>query len=89
VKVTDAFPPDTVPDVTGKPTCVAPLNTVNVTVPEPTIPDALVTVADRVTLWLLALKFAEALAAVVVVPAAFTVRVCELSKLVRKFPAPP
>jgi hypothetical protein len=89
VKLADAFPPDTVPEVTGKPTCVAPLNTVNVTVPEPSVPDGLVTVADRVTLWLLALKFAETLAAVVVVPAAFTVRVCELSELVRKLPAPP
>jgi hypothetical protein len=35
--------------VTGKPICVGPLKIVKVTVPELTVPDGLVTVADRAT----------------------------------------
>lgn len=90
MKLADAFPELTVPDVAATPTCtLSELNTVKVTVPELTVPDGLVTVADRVTPWLLALKFAVALAAVVVVPAAFTVRFCVLSELARKLPEPP
>jgi hypothetical protein len=50
-----------------EPICVTPLNTPNVTVPEFTVPPVLVTVADRLTDWLLALNVAVAFAAVVVV----------------------
>ena len=76
------------PDVTGEPICVTPLKIVNVTVPEFTVPDGLVTVADSATVWLLALNDADAFAAVVVVEAAFTVRFWLLSELARKFPPP-
>jgi hypothetical protein len=86
VKLADALPPDTVPGVAA-PTCVAPLNTVNVTVPAFTVPPALVTVADRATLWLLTLNVADADDAVVVV-VALTVSVCALSLLLRKFVLP-
>jgi len=81
-----AAPAVTVPEVTGEPIVVAPCVTVNVTVPAFTVPCALVTVADSVTFWLLALKFADAFAAVVVVAAPFTVSVWVLSVLVAKFP---
>jgi hypothetical protein len=87
VKLADAFPPDTVPDVAGEPTCVAPLNTVNVTVPTLTVPAALVSVAERATIWLLALNVADADDAVVVV-FALTVSVCRVSLLLRKFGLP-
>jgi hypothetical protein len=39
----------TVPDVTGTPIVVPPCETVKVTVPLLTVPEALVTVADKVT----------------------------------------
>jgi hypothetical protein len=44
-----AAPDATVPDVTGDPIVVPPCDTVNVTVPALTVPDPLVTVADKVT----------------------------------------
>ena len=47
VYVTLAAPLVTVPLVTAVPTCVAPLKTEKVTVPTFTVPDPLVTVADR------------------------------------------
>jgi len=81
-----AAPLVTVPEVTGEPIVVAPCVTVKVTVPAFTVPCPLVTVAESVTFWLLALKFAVALAAVVVVAAPFTVSVWVLSLLVAKFP---
>jgi len=62
-----ADPPETVADVTADPSCVPPLETVNVTVPAFTFPAVLVTVAERVTFWELALNPVEAFAAVVVV----------------------
>jgi hypothetical protein len=51
-----AAPPVTVPDITDVPTCVPPVDTVNVTVPAFTVPAPLVTVALSVTLWLLSLN---------------------------------
>jgi hypothetical protein len=62
--------------------------TVNVTVPAPTVPPALVTVADNVTVWFVALKFAEAFDAVVVVETVLTVSVWVVSLLAAKFPPP-
>jgi hypothetical protein len=62
-----ADPPETVADVTDDPSCVPPLETVNVTVPAFTVPAVLVTVAARVTFWELALNPIEAFAAIVVV----------------------
>jgi hypothetical protein len=62
-----ADPPVTIADVTADPSCVPPLETVNVTVPAFTVPAVLVTVAERVTFWELALNPIEAFAAVVVV----------------------
>ena len=82
-----AAPAATVPDVTALPITVAPCFTVNVTVPTFTAPAPLVTVAANVTLWLLALKLADAFAATVVVPASPIVSVCVLSLLVAKPPA--
>ena len=68
---------------------VPPCETVNVTVPELTVPEALVTVAERVTFWALELKGAEALLATVVVAAWLTVKVWVLSLLAAKPPPPP
>jgi hypothetical protein len=59
----------TVPDVTADPSGVPPLETVNVTVPAFTVPAVLVTVAERTTLWALALNPIVAFAAVIVVGA--------------------
>jgi hypothetical protein len=70
-----AAPDVTVPEVTGVPIVVPPCDTVNVTVPVFTVPDALVTVADSVTFCALVLKLAEALTPVVVVAAAVTANV--------------
>ena len=67
---------------------VPPCETVNVTVPVFTAPDPLVTVADKVTFWLLALKLAEAFTAAVVVAAEVTAKVCVLSLLLLNPPAP-
>ena len=53
---------------------VAPSSTVKVTLPSFTVPTVDVTVADKVTFWSLVLKVALALAAEVVVLAAFMVR---------------
>src|SRR5215468_7206144 len=75
--VADAAPPLTVPVVAGPPICTAPLNTVNVTIPAFTVPPVLVTVAFSVTFWFDRLNVADALDAVVVLPA-FTVRVAVL-----------
>lgn len=84
----DAAPAVTVPDVTGEPTCAFPeSNSVNVTVPAFTCPPALVTVAERGTVWVLVLKMTDAGAAVVVVEA-FTDNVCVLSLLARRFVVP-
>jgi hypothetical protein len=83
-----AAPEATVPEVTGVPIVVPPCETVKVTVPVFTAPLPLVTVADKVTFWLLVLKLAEALDAVVVVVAAETVRMWVLSLLLPKPPAP-
>jgi hypothetical protein len=83
-----ATPDVTVPEVTGVPIVVPPWDTVNVTVPVFTVPDALVTVDDSVTFWLLVLKFADAFAAVVVVAAGVTVSVCVLSLLAARFVVP-
>jgi hypothetical protein len=66
-KVAVADPPLTVAEVTEDPSCVPPLETVKVTVPAFTVPAVLVTVAERVTFWELALNPVEAFAAVVVV----------------------
>ena len=66
-KAAVADPPETVVDVTADPSCVPPLETVNVTVPAFTLPAVLVTVAERVTFRELALNPNEAFAAVVVV----------------------
>jgi hypothetical protein len=63
-------------------------NTVNVTVPAPTVPAPLVTVADNVTVWFVALKFAEAFETAVVVVAVVTVSVWVVSLLAPKFPPP-
>ena len=68
---------------------VPPCDTVNVTVPELTVPAALVTTAERLTFWLLVLKLADALAAVVVVAVPPTVKVCVLSLLAANPPLPP
>ncbi len=62
-----ADPPVTIADVTEDPICVPPLETANVTVPAFTVPAVLVTVAERVTFWELALNPIAAFAAVVVV----------------------
>ena len=86
-KVALAAPEVTVPEVTGEPMVVPPCETVNVTVPVFTAPEALVTAAERVTFWLLELKIAEALDATVVVAVLVTERVCVASLLVAKFPA--
>jgi hypothetical protein len=86
--VAPAAPDVTVPDVTGVPIVVPPCETVNVTVPVFTAPEALVTVADNATFWLLLLKAAEAFAAVVVVAPGLTVRVWVLSLLPVKFNVP-
>jgi hypothetical protein len=65
--VAAADPPVTVAEVTVDPSCAPPLETVNVTVPAFTVPAVLVTVAERVTFWELALNPIEAFAAIVVV----------------------
>jgi hypothetical protein len=83
-----AAPPLTVAEVTEEPTCVPASDTVKVTVPVLIGPAVLVTVAVSVTFWLLELKLAEALDAVVVVPELLTVRTCVLSLLLLK-PVPP
>ena len=83
-----AAPAATVPEVTGDPIVVPPCETVKVTVPALTVPAALVTVAERVTFWLLALNAAEAFAAAVVVAAEVTAKVCVLSLLLLNPPAP-
>ena len=87
-KVALAAPEVTVPEVTGEPIVVPPCETVKVTVPVLTVPEALVTVADKVTFWLLALKLAEAFTAAVVVDAEVTAKVCVLSLLLVNPPAP-
>ena len=83
-----AAPAATVPEVTGVPIVVPPCDTVNVTVPVFTVPEVLVTVADRVTFCAVVLKLAEAFVAVVVVAADETVKVCVLSLLLLNPPAP-
>src|SRR3954470_6981636 len=89
MKLADALPTLTVDELTGEPTWTFDwLKTVKVTAPALTVPPPLVTVADRVTAWLLVLKVADAAPAVVTV-GAFTVNVCVLSLLVRRFVVPP
>jgi hypothetical protein len=85
-KVALALPPLTVPELTEEPTWVPPCETANVTVPAFTAPAPLLTVAVSVTFWLLGLNVAVALDALVIVPAAFTVKLCEVSLLPAKFP---
>jgi hypothetical protein len=67
---------------------VPPKDTVNVTVPVLTVPPALVTLAINVTFWLLSLKDADVLDAVVVVGAAPTVKLCEVSALTPRLVVP-
>jgi hypothetical protein len=66
-----------VPEVTAEPTCIAPLSTVNVTVPLFTVTPVPVTVAFNVTVWLLALYGTDAFDAVVTVACA-TVSVADV-----------
>jgi hypothetical protein len=69
--------------VTAEPTCSFPAaETVNVTVPSLTPTLLLVTVAFKVTGWLVVAKTAEELAPTVVVGAALTVRLWNESVLV-------
>ena len=77
----------TIPEVTDVPICVPPFVTVNVTVPELTMPDGLVTVADKVTPCAAVLKTTEALTAAVVVDAGLTISEAE-PLLAEKLPAP-
>ena len=83
-----AAPDVTVPEVTGEPIVVPPCETVNVTVPAFTVPEPLVTVAERVTFWLALLNTAEAFAPVVVVAPAPTVKVCVASLLAVRLAVP-
>ena len=53
---------------------VVPLRMVNVSVPALTVPDGLVTVAFKVTVWLTLLKVVEAVAAAVVAAAGLMVK---------------
>ena len=80
-----AAPLLTVAEVTAEPTCTFELlNTVNIAVPEFTVPAGLVAVAESVTLWLLVPKAAVAFIAAVAVAAGLTVSLWVLSLLVRK-----
>jgi hypothetical protein len=83
-----AAPEATVPEVTGVPIVVPPWETVKVTAPELTVPERLVTVADRDRPTEEVLKVVVRLAAVVVVAAGVTVKVCVLSLLAVKPPPP-